>query len=237
MVIDMIFKFLSIFIFLVLFFTNSHSKSISGDELKILVENWLTQHNVEANINILGKVKYPKCSQENLMISDISGTNKLIKVSCLAPNEWSLILRNKINIERKIKPNNDQLTNVYALNKPKRSGSIINKEDIIMIKKKISNINGLIIEESDLVGRKLKKSVSANRALYHNSLKKDWLIEKDSHVLIENNLPFITIRAEGIALENADFGDKLKVKNLKSGKIVFGFAENRKKILLNAKQN
>tara|TARA_B100000579_G_C22677500_1_gene778660 strand:- start:702 stop:1022 length:321 start_codon:yes stop_codon:yes gene_type:complete len=105
-----------------------------------------------------------------------------------------------------------------------------------MIKKKISNINGLIIEKNDLVGRKLKKSVSANRALYHSSLKKDWLIEKDSYVLIENNLPSITIRAEGIALENADFGEKLKVKNLKSGKIVFGFAENKKKIILNAKQ-
>ena len=162
--------------------------------------------------------------------------NKLIKVSCLAPHEWSLILRNKINIARKIKSKDDQLTHVYALNKPKRSGSIINNEDIIMIKKKISNVNGLIIEKNDLIGRKLKQSVSANRALYHSSLKKDWLIEKDSHVLIENNLPFITIRAEGIALENADFGDKLKVKNLKSGKIVFGFAENKKKILLNAKQ-
>lgn len=229
-------KYITTFIFFVLFFTDINSKSISGDELKLLVENWLQQNNVEANINILGKVKYPKCNQENLMISDISGKNKLIKVSCLAPHEWSLILRNKINITRKVKSNDDQLTNVYALNKPKRSGSIINNGDIIMIKKKISNINGLIIEKNDLVGRKLKKSVSANRALYHSSLKKDWLIEKDSHVLIENNLPSITIRAEGIALENADFGEKLKVKNLKSGKIVFGFAENKKKIILNAKQ-
>ena len=66
-------KQISILIFFVLFFNDSNSKSISGDELKLLVENWLHQNNVEANINILGKVKYPKCSQENLMISDISG--------------------------------------------------------------------------------------------------------------------------------------------------------------------
>ena len=126
---------------------------------------------------------------------------------------------------------------VFALNKPKKSGSIINEEDIIKIKKKLSNITGLVLSKKDLIGRKLRKSVSANRPLYHTSLKKDWLIEKDSIVLIENNQPNITIRAEGVALENADFGEKVRVKNLKSGKIVYGFAENKKKILLNTKQN
>ena len=65
----------------------------------------------------------------------------------------------------------------------------------------------------------------------------EWMIEKDSMVLIENNLNNITVRAEGIALGNADFMEKVKVKNLKSGKVLYGFVQNKKKIVLNTKQN
>ena len=46
----------------------------------------------------------------------------------------------------------------------------------------------------------------------------------------------ITVKDQGIALENADFMDVLKV-NIKSGKIIYGFAKNQKKVVLKAKQN
>ena len=34
-----------------------------------------------------------------------------------------------------------------------------------------------------------------------------------------------------------DFMDVLKVKNIKSGKIIYGFAKNEKKVVLKTKQN
>ena len=125
---------------------------------------------------------------------------------------------------------------VFALNKPKKNGEIINEVDLIQIYKKISNINGLIFNKEDLIGKKLSKSVSANRALFFSSLEKDWVIEKDSLILIENRINSVTIKTEGIALQNGGLGEKIRVKNLKSGKILHGFVKNRKKVSLNTKQ-
>ena len=234
----MIKKIIFIF-FLNLIFCSSSVKSntLSGIELKLILENWLNEKKVQSNINILEQVKYPGCDESNIIINDISGTFRLIKISCIKPHEWSLIVRNKVKKNQNLRKKSHNTIDVFALNKPKKKGSIINEEDIIEIKKKLPNNTGLVLSKNDLIGKKLSKSMSANRALYHTSLKKDWLIEKDAIVLIENNQPYITIRAKGVALENADFGEKLRVKNLKSGKGVYGFAENKKKNLLNAKQN
>ena len=49
--------------------------------------------------------------------------------------------------------------------------------------------------------------------------------------MIENKIGNITVKDRGIALENADFMDVLEGKNVKSGKIIYGFAENEKVVL------
>ena len=75
-----------------------------------------------------------------------------------------------------------------------------------------------------------------NTALKHINLKEDWLVEKNAVVTLVNNKGFITIKEEGIALNDAKFMEKVKVKNLKSGKVIAGYAKNRKKVIINPKQ-
>ena len=65
--------------------------------------------------------------------------------------------------------------------------------------------------------------------MYHSNFEKDWLIEKNSIIVIENKVGSITIKEEGIALNNADFMGKIKVKNIKSGKIISGYSNGWKK--------
>ena len=152
----------------------------------------------------------------------------MIKVSCLGENKWSFIVRNKQEFKSK---NNDLKNNisVLALKNSMRSGTIINEDDIVVIKKRVNNKNDLVKNKTDLVGKKLKKSINSNRPIYHSNLEKDWLIQKNSSIIIENKIGSITVKDKGIALENADFMDVLKVKNIKSGKIIYGFAKNEKK--------
>ena len=47
----------------------------------------------KTNIEILDNIKYPFCTDKDLFISDISGSHRLIKVSCLGENKWSFIVR------------------------------------------------------------------------------------------------------------------------------------------------
>ena len=105
---------------------------------------------------------------------------------------------------------------------------MINEEDLIYVKKSVDVKDNLVAEKSKIIGKKLKNSISSGRALYHSNFEKDWLIEKNSIIMIENRVGSITIKEEGIALNNADFMGKIKVKNIKSGKIINGYAKNEK---------
>ncbi len=213
-----------------------YSTSITGVQLKEKIANWLESKGSQTNIEILDNIKYPICSDENLLISDISGNFRLIKVSCVGENKWSFIIRNKQNLKVE-KNNSKKKVNVLAFKNSKKSGTIIDEEDIIIIKKRVNNKKDLVENKIDLVGKRLKKSINSNRPIYHSNLEKDWLIKKNSTIMIENKIGNITVKDRGIALENADFMDVLRVKNVKSGKIIYGFAENERKVVLKTKQN
>ena len=214
---------------------DSLASTISGYEIKSLIEKWLEKQSVEANVNILESLKYPACEPENIIINDISGNSKLIKVNCIGDNPWQFIVRNKVN---KLQSNtkNKQLSNFYALKNFKEKGSIIKEKDLIIIKRKNSQRNLFISEKADIVGKKLKKSVNSNQLLKRSNLEKDWLIKKNSQVTIINNKSFVTIKEDGLAMNDANYMDMIKVKNIKSGKVIVGYAKNEKKVILNAKQ-
>ena len=214
---------------------DSLASTISGYEIKSLIEKWLEKQSVEANVNILESLKYPACEPENIIINDISGNSKLIKVNCIGDNPWQFIVRNKVN---KLQSNtkNKQLSNFYALKNFKEKGSIIKEKDLIIVKRKNSQRNLFISEKTDIVGKKLKKSVNSNQLLKRSNLEKDWLIKKNSQVTIINNKSFVTIKEDGLAMNDANYMDMIKVKNIKSGKVIVGYAKNEKKVILNTKQ-
>ncbi len=87
-----------IIIFLIV--KDSLASTISGYEIKSLIEKWLEKQGEEANINILESLKYPACKPDNIIINDISGNSKLIKINCIGNNHWQFIVRNKVNKQK-----------------------------------------------------------------------------------------------------------------------------------------
>ncbi len=214
---------------------DSIASTISGYEIKSLIEKWLEKQGEEANVNILESLKYPYCDPNNILINDISGNSKLIKVNCVGNNPWQFIVRNKVN-KQKPEIKNKQLSNFYALKNFKEKGSIIKEKDLVIIKRKNSHKNVFISDKSEIVGKKLKKNLNSNQLLKRSNLQKDWLIKKNSLVTIINNKSFVTIKEDGLAMNDANYMDMIKVKNVKSGKIIVGYAKNEKKVILNTKQ-
>ena len=79
---------------------DSLASTISGYEIKSLIEKWLEKQGEEANISILESMKYPACEPNEILINDISGNSKLIKVNCIGNNPWQFIVRNKANKQK-----------------------------------------------------------------------------------------------------------------------------------------
>ena len=115
-------------------------------------------------------------------------------------------------------------------------GSIVKNEDLVFLKKNISNSRNLIVNKTDIIGKKLKRSIRSNIPIYNNNLEKEWLIRKNDEITIENNKGTVIIKVDAIALENADYMEKIKVKNVSSGQIISAYVKNKKKVIINPKQ-
>jgi flagella basal body P-ring formation protein FlgA len=63
------------------------------------------------------------------------------------------------------------------------------------------------------------------------------MIEKDQSVILVNKLERIQVEALGTALENGNFGDRIRVINNKSGQKLLGIVESEKKIQIISKIN
>ena len=217
----------------------SNSKNIDGVELQKMVEQWLQDRDVNSNVKILPEIKYPSC--EDILINSISNNYSLIKLTCSSPNKWSFITRNKVS-KKEIKKNNKVKKNkinekdVLVLKNNLRKGQIIKRSDIELVKKNIRNVNNIVTDISELIGKKTKKRLIAGKSIDYRSLDKDWLMEKNTEIMIENIIGPVTINVKGIALEDADYMGKVRVKNISSGEVLIGYVENRRKVLIKPKQ-
>ena len=221
-----------------LIFQPLFSEEISGEFIKDSAKKWLNNHGFEENISLLSEIKYPKCNK--LVFSTVSLNYTLIKVFCEKPNKWSIILRNKILKPKKIKKaqkfNNRYKNEVIVLKNDLDKGSVVSPDDIKEIFVNTSINKGIAISKNDVIGKKIKNKILANKGIYLKNLEKNWMIEKNSKVIFENSSEFIKIKVDGIALENGDFNDKIKVKNISSGEILTGFVNNNKKVIFRPKQ-
>ena len=213
---------------------NLLSNTISGIELKTIVNSWLQEQNQLPNVKILDELKYPFCEKSKMIISDISGNYNLIKIKCVDKNPWQIILRNKK--EREVTDKRKKTVKTFALKRNLKNGTILTKEHLTEVNKKLVGQSVYITNHSDIVGKKLKRNMNKSISLQYNDLLNDWLIEKNTVVTIINNKGNITIRESGIAMENANFMDRLIVKNIKSGKILQVYAKNKKNVVFNPKQ-
>ena len=213
---------------------NLLSSTINGIELKSIVNSWLAERNQLSNVNILDELKYPFCEKSKMIISDISGSYNLIKIKCVDKNPWQIILRNKK--EKEFTEKRKQIVKTYALKKNMKNGTILTKEHLNVVNKKVVGQSVYITNHSDILGKKLKRNMNKNVSLQFNDLQNDWLIEKDAVVTIINNKGSITIRESGIAMESANFMDRFIVKNIKSGKVLQVYAKDKKNVVFNPKQ-
>ena len=214
------------------------SEEISGEFIKDSAKKWLNNNGIEENISLLSEIKYPKCNK--LVFSTVSLNYTLIKVFCENPNKWSIILRNKIlkpkKVKKALKLNNRYKNEVVVLKNDLDKGSVVSPDDIKEIFVNTSINKGIAISKKDVIGKKIKNKILANKVIYLKNLEKNWMIEKNSKVIFENSSEFIKIKVDGIALENGDFNDKIKVKNISSGEILTGFVNNNKKVIFRPKQ-
>ena len=124
---------------------------------------------------------------------------------------------------------------IIALGRSMSRGDVIMPRDIITITVPVNAASGIFFNPEDVVGRKLKSSVTAKKPIQARHLKPKWLVEEDDEVVIQNQAGGISVNMVGLALENGQYGEWIKVQNVSSGIVIVSRIKNKKIISTNAK--
>jgi flagella basal body P-ring formation protein FlgA len=79
----------------------------------------------------------------------------------------------------------------------------------------------------DVVGLRSKRAVAAGKPIYANQLKREQLVRRGSRVAIVANTGGLLVTMSGKALADGGRGDRIRVENLDSGRVITGTVSGR----------
>ena len=136
-----------------------------------------------------------------------------IGVRCKGPKPWSLYVPVTINL----------ISAIYKTSRPLPRGHIIRDHDIISADYNLSRLNyGYFTEKEQLVGKQTRRRLKQNHVITPNQVTEPLIVKRGEKVALIAKSDSYSIRMKGEALMNGAQGDRIRVKNVSSKRIVEG---------------
>jgi len=224
------------------------SEMISGADIKRKIQSFLAARNYVGAPAISETRLFPSCASD-IKVAPMFDSLKTIELSCTEPGGFKIAIRtNATSVRKSLEaratgyavehnggslPEKDKIAKGHMLLVVSRSvqkGEILTEDDVRLKQAGTQKFLGYFTKTSDVIGRKLKKALSVNQVLLSRHLEIDWDIRKGQKIIMQSNTGPVTVLTSGIAINNAQIGELMKVENQQSGKIVEGVVVSRKKI-------
>jgi flagella basal body P-ring formation protein FlgA len=218
-------------------FVSHTSTALTGEEISNQVDQWLLKEGVVGKSVFPQNVVYKDC-KDNLKISKVFKGYKTIRVNCSDKNILNVAIRVKLQdrvTALKSKKELVKKTNklrkktlkikvkksfkVIKLNKTLEKKSVLKLEDLDLI---FSN------NKNELIGRKLKQNLKMGQLLHPRHLYEKFEIENGDFLSITSSIGNASVTVSGEAQSSGNLGDLIRVKNLRSGKIIKGYIKKNK---------
>lgn len=215
---------------------------ISGAQLKDYVRSVLMSRGLDSRPVISNNRRFRAC-QLPLEVTPMFGGYKTVRLTCPDADGFEIAVRTQIDsfdsegsdTASYLDRGANKTSQFVVLKKSLQPGEIISKDDIRLIQRDTNPGVGYFREIEDVVGRKAKRALTINQIVRTRHLALNYAIQRDQFVMVESTIGPVTVVSAGIALENAQLGDRVKVKNNSSGLVVEGVAISGKKIRIRAK--
>ena len=243
----------------------AQAETLGGDAVNNLIMDALAAQNLTGNPAIPAGRVFPDCA-EKLTIEPMFGTWSTVAVKCHVGVGWTIAIRTRLTTRprtvavREFASNPDILktidgvvldsqsaatsspapkdvVDVVVLTRSLSRGKVILAEDLALMPLAQNSLIGVFHNPADLVGRRLKSAVTANRPVKSYQLEMDFMVDSDSEVVIVSTGGGISVDMLGIALENGQFGDWIDVENASSGKTIRAKIIGEKKVVVMAKKS
>ncbi|MDX2050353.1 MAG: flagellar basal body P-ring formation chaperone FlgA [Rickettsiaceae bacterium] len=212
------------FIALVFFTSYSRAGYFERTVRELILEK--LGENTSLNIKFESNAKLTKIiEQENdiksLTLSFFSPETKSFKVVSLMQNNQTIELFGKF----------ERFYQIVIAKRSIKYGKEIGPEDCSMLKvKKIKSEDEMIVNPSSIYGMEAKTNISIGQVIKLSDLKNPTVIKENDPVTLVYSAPGIELKTLGIALSSGAINDKIRVKNEKTGIIVFGEIINKNNV-------
>ena len=214
---------------------------ISGAQLKDHVRSVLMSRGLDSRPVISDNRRFRAC-QSPLEVTPMFGGYKTVRLTCPDAGGFKIAIRTQIDRfvidarDTASYPDSDaSLSKFVVLTKSLQPGEIIGKGDVTLVQRDANPGVGFFHDIDDVVGRKAKRALTINQIIRTRHLELDYAIQKDQSVIIESKIGSVTVVSKGIAVDDAQLGDHVRVKNNSSGLVVEGVAISEKKIRIRVK--
>lgn len=139
-----------------------------------------------------------------------------VGVKCSSPVAWSLYVPVKVKV---FKP-------VVITSRPLAANQIVSKSDIKVVSLDIGSFHqGYIKNPQQIIGQQLKYPLSMGSVINPNSLKQQKIVKRGELISLIAKAGNMEVRMSGKALSDGTLGQRVRVKNLSSKRVVEGIVD------------
>ena len=146
-----------------------------------------------------------------------------VGVRCGGERPWTIYSKAKIKAE----------IDVVVLRGPLRQGSVIGPADIAMTRKDLSELSGSYLTAPDqAIGRVARRGLPGGLVLSYEQLAAPKLVKRGDLVVIHAGSGGYQITMSGEALADGQQGERIRVRNAQSGRVVQGTVAGPGKVIV-----
>ncbi len=164
------------------------------------------------------RLRLKQCDSELEVFTKNSATigNQTIGVKCNFPTMWTVYVPLKVKVFKTIVVANRSLT----------ANHIITENDIKRQARDIGVLRqGYLVDTKPLIGQQVKYAISMGSVLTLNSIRPQKIVRRGEQIMLVASVGKMEVRMNGTALADAQLGQKVKVKNSSSKRVVEGIVE------------
>lgn len=202
--------------------------SIASAAQSFLETHYQTDENTRFYINPIDpRLQLKKCDRPLQVHSDNltvpHGGRLTLKVSCEGSNPWRIYVPAQIQT----------MVNVTSLARPLAAGATISAEDLTTTPVNANQqIRAYLTSPDEAIGQVVTRPMQAGQILTQQDLGIAKVIHRGNHVTIIAGTGNVSVSTEGIAQADAGVGQRIMVKNSRSGQLVEGFVRDNNTVVI-----
>lgn len=206
----------------------------TGGEIAVLVHQALMANGQDGAPIIAEQRRYYPCEAELTVMPRREGRWDAVDVACPGAIPWSIVVRTSVGVPPGFRFGGGdtaaEMTAVVVLRHSIRRDEVITADKLELVEIPRAPAPGAFSEIAPLIGRRMGQNLGAGVPIRERHLEMDWAVRADDPIVIETAAGGLVISMGGVALENGQTGDFIRVRNLRSGKVVIGMVTQEKKI-------